>query len=223
MAIDVNIFAPRKRGQETELSPYVETRYANFTRLLPHASASLTVERRHSYLQRTSTSVKCNPVGTCNNMSVTPVYAHPLRSRNCPRNLPPKPVPTPGEAFLSAQRRVPRSDKLSRFGNCDTTSRIWARVTPSVSTVKEVTDCGNLADEGIHTWWNPPVPNKNISSASENQGMCSKNSRGTWSCPPSAKRRVLTWRAGLFSGAGNASSHLFISFEVKWMVRKRCC
>ena len=87
--------------------------------------------------------------------------------------------------------------------------------------VKEVTDCGNLQNEGIRSGWNPRS-DKVAFSTFVNHGVYSKNFSGMSSNIPIEKCRFLMRWAGLFSGTGNVSSHLAMCMEVKRMAWKRC-
>ena len=73
--------------------------YDSFTRVSLHASASLTVEGRHSLLLTTRTSVRCNPVGIFINTFMTLLSAYPSRSCNFPLNLPLSDVVISGNLF----------------------------------------------------------------------------------------------------------------------------
>ena len=87
--------------------------------------------------------------------------------------------------------------------------------------VKEVTDCGNLQNEGIRSGWNPRS-DKVAFSTFVNHGVYSKNFSGMSSNIPIEKCRCLMRWVGLFSGTGNVSSHLAMCMEVKRMAWKRC-
>ena len=193
--------------------------YASFTSVLAHASASITVERRHSCRVRTCTSVKCNPVGTSNSVSTTPPEAFPPKSRNCPPNPPFRIAPIPNNTLLSTHTRDPNSNELSKFDCCAVIPRVCTKLVgiESGPMVKEVVDCGNGVQNGSRKS-NIPSPNKITLSTFVNHGVYSKNFSGILLCPPIEKRRSLTWWAGLSSGTGNASIHLTILFGVKWVV-----
>ena len=147
-------------------------------------------------------------------MSMTASTACPLRSRNCPPNLPLKAVPIPTNVFLFATTIDPDNDKSSRFGSCTTISRIWAIATAPALMVKEVTDCGNFQSQGTYSG----CPNKVTFSAFVNHGTYSKNPLGGPSRTLIEKRRSLTWQAGLSSAPWSISA---VSV-VKCMARKRC-
>jgi len=91
----------------------------------------------------------------------------------------------------------------------------------SVLMVKEVTDCGNLANEGIRDGRVPLLPKKDTLSTFVNYGVHLKNFLRAPQYVSSEKRKSLTWRAGLFSGTGNLLSHLAVSTESKETVWKR--
>ena len=125
----------------------METAYVNFSRVLLHASASITVERRHMRAPRAWISVKCNPVGISSNISITYLLASPLSS-----NFPPSLLGAVSQrkAPVLIKVRTPDSDKSCKFGNFAMTSWTRERVIPFALRVKEVMDCGKLQNGGIH-------------------------------------------------------------------------
>ena len=190
--------------------------------VLRHASTSLTTEGRQLRVHSISTSVKRNPAGISNNILMTSLLSQrTLRSSNFPPNLPLRTVPNPSNSVLSTGIRGPRNDKSSKFGSSAIMSRISARVTPLVPMVKEVTDSGNLQTEGILNSGTFPHPNRYILRTFVNDRMCSKNSSGAQSGPPTQMRKIRAWWAGPCSGTGKVLSHLSTRFEVKSTVWKR--
>ena len=196
------------------------TQCDSFTRVLLHASASLTAERRHLRVVQICTSVKCNPVGISNNIFMASLPAQPGSSNSRPPNLPLRTVPIPGTAGPSAGREDPDHDKWSKSGSCVIISRTCTRVTILVLRVKDVTDFGNLQDKGLDGR-TPPCPKRNNLSTFVNHAVYSKNSSGTGKIPPIQMNKSLAWRAGLSSGSGNVSNHLSIPTEVNSTARKR--
>ena len=84
--------------------------------------------------------------------------------------------------------------------------------------VKEVTDRGNHKDED-------GILQRTIKvrlSTFGNRRMCLENASRRASCHLIERDKALTWLAGLSSGTGKVSSHLFMSTHVKWILRKRC-
>ena len=191
------------------------------TRVLQHASASLTVWRRHARSARTCSSVKCNPVGTSNNMFTIYSSVHSLLICNSPQNLPLRPAPNPGSRFLDLDPTTKGPDNLKsfRFGRPAMISRICVRSTPEPPAlmVNDVTDCGNLPGKDVLDDEDVVFMVKAI-----NHGVCFENFSGAPQCPPSKKRRSSTQWAGLSSGTGKVLSHLTTSSGEKMMVWKRC-
>ena len=167
--------------------------YDSFTRVLPHASASLKVEGRPMRIKQTCISVKPNPDGISNNMLMTSSPAHSPERFNLPPNFPFTIVPIPGNSLLSSATRDPDNNKSSKFGNCAIISRTCTRVTTPVSMVKEVADWGNLQSEVLRNSGTPPCPNNDIFSTFVNHGVYLKNFSGTQPSPPIQTRRSLTW------------------------------
>ena len=104
-------------------------------------------------------------------MMSLPTY--PLRGRSRPLSLPLKVVPVPGNVFLSTTVRDSGGDKSSKFNSCVRISRIRTRETIPMSTVKGVTDRGNLPREGIHDGRHPPRPKSTLSRLVKHR-VCSK-------------------------------------------------
>ena len=166
--------------------------YLSWTRVLPHASTSLTVERNDSCVPQMHIWIKCKPVGTSNSMFMTSSSACPLKRHSCPRNLPLNTAPIPANGYTSGTTSDPDIHKLSNFGSCTKTSRTRARETVSILMVKEVTDRGSLPNEGIHDGRNPPGSDRVIACTFVNHGVCSEKPRGALEDHPSEKCKSLT-------------------------------
>jgi hypothetical protein len=122
---------------------------------------------------RGTTCARMQSGGGSNGTFVMSLPTYPLRGRSCPPSLPLKMVPIPGNVFLSTTVGDSGGDKLSKFSSCARISRIRTRETVPMSTVKGVTDRGDLHSEGIHNGRHPPRP-KPILSTLVKHRVCSK-------------------------------------------------
>jgi len=140
--------------------------------------------------------VKCNPVGTSNNMSTNSSPVCPFLIRNSPPNLPLRSAPSPVNGLIDSgcATTVPDSIKSFKLGRRAMISRICTRSISSQAPLmaNDVTYCGNLAGKGVLGGRDILFIVRAIFSTFVNHGVCLENLSGAPQRPPSEKRRSLT-------------------------------
>ena len=170
----------------------METTYASLTRVPPHPSASLTVERKDPCVPRAHTSVKSSPVETSNSKFMRSLLACLLRSRSFPPNLALKTVSITSDPCPYTGIQDSDSDKSSKFGSCIRTSWISVREAVTALMIKEVGDRGSLPNEVIHINRYSPSHDKVIFSMFVNNGICSETPEAALVHHSGEKRKSLT-------------------------------